>query len=100
MFVMLYGLQALVDRANHLFRRARVGFGGFFMFAWWGVTLSVAVWVGFLVLFGVVDDAGVVMASFLEDTFDSAHFHTIEEIRARVIQFSKVIPMRASARAG
>ncbi len=59
--------------------------GGFVMLAWWGVNLSVAVWVGFLVLFGVVDDAGVVMASFLEDTFDGAQFHTRDEIRAAVL---------------
>lgn len=35
--------------------------GGFIMLAIWGVNLSVAVWVGFLVLFGVVDDDGVVV---------------------------------------
>ncbi|MGE3537862.1 MAG: efflux RND transporter permease subunit [Candidatus Tectimicrobiota bacterium] len=60
--------------------------GGFMMLAWWEVNLSVAVWVGFLVLFGVVDDAGVVMASFLEDTFEGVHFHTLTEIRAAVLE--------------
>ena len=44
--------------------------GGFIMLALWGVNLSVAVWVGFLVLFGVVDDDGVVIATYLEDIFD------------------------------
>jgi Cu/Ag efflux pump CusA len=38
------------------------------MLWWWGVNMSVAVWVGFLVLFGVVDD-GVVMSTYLEDVF-------------------------------
>lgn len=35
----------------------------------WGVNLSVAVWVGFLVLFGVVDDDGVVMISPISADF-------------------------------
>ncbi len=62
--------------------------GGFVMLAWWEVNLSVAVWVGFLVLFGVVDDAGVVMARFLEDTFDGARFQTLAELRAAVLEAS------------
>ena len=59
--------------------------GGFVMLALWGANLSVAVWVGFLVLFGVVDDDGVVIATYLEGTFEDRTFASIAEIRAAVI---------------
>jgi copper/silver efflux system protein len=60
--------------------------GGFMMLAWWGANLSVAVWVGFLVLFGVVDDDGVVMGTYLEDVFEGRTFGSIEEIREAVVE--------------
>lgn len=59
--------------------------GGFIMLSLWGVNLSIAVWVGFLVLFGVVDDDGVVMATYLEGTFQDRVFESAEEIRSAVI---------------
>ena len=59
--------------------------GGFIVLGLWGANLSVAVWVGFIVLFGVVDDDGVVMSTYLEDRFDGATFASIEEIRAAVL---------------
>ncbi len=60
--------------------------GGFLMLALWGANLSVAVWVGFLVLFGVVDDDGVVVSTYLERIFRGAEFESIEEIREAVVQ--------------
>ncbi|MCC6678452.1 MAG: efflux RND transporter permease subunit [Phycisphaerales bacterium] len=59
--------------------------GGFIMLALWGVNLSVAVWVGFLVLFGVVDDDGVVISTYLEGVFNDRKFTSIAEIRDAVI---------------
>jgi Cu(I)/Ag(I) efflux system membrane protein CusA/SilA len=59
--------------------------GGFIMLALWGVNLSVAVWVGFLVLFGVVDDDGVVLGTYLEGVFKDRTFTSKEEIREAVI---------------
>jgi len=56
------------------------------MLALWGANLSVAVWVGFLVLFGVVDDDGVVMGTYLENIFDHSNFQSVAEIRAAVVQ--------------
>jgi Cu(I)/Ag(I) efflux system membrane protein CusA/SilA len=60
--------------------------GGFIMLALWDVNLSVAVWVGFLVLFGVVDDDGVVMATYLEGVFKDRRFASVHEIRQAVIE--------------
>ncbi len=59
--------------------------GGFLMLALWGANLSVAVWVGFLVLFGVVDDDGVVIATYLESIFKDRRFQSVAEIRAATI---------------
>lgn len=59
--------------------------GGFMMLAFWGYNLSVAVWVGFLVLFGVVDDDGVIIATYLETVFKEREFTSVREIRAAVI---------------
>jgi Cu(I)/Ag(I) efflux system membrane protein CusA/SilA len=60
--------------------------GGFIMLALWGVNLSVAVWVGFLVLFGVVDDDGVVLSTYLEGVFKDRSFASIDEIREAVVE--------------
>lgn len=62
--------------------------GGFAMLYWWGANLSVAVWVGFIALFGVADDASVVLLSFLEDKFKDRKPRSIEEIRAIVLETS------------
>ena len=60
--------------------------GGFFLLALWGVNLSIAVWVGFLVLFGVVDDDGVIMSTYLENIFDKATFNSVGDVREAVVQ--------------
>jgi len=60
--------------------------GGFVMLGLWGANLSVAVWVGFLVLLGVVDDDGVVMATYLEGVFSGRSFASVQEIRQSVLE--------------
>ena len=47
--------------------------------------LSVAVWVGFLALFGIASDNGVIMATYLEQTFDARRPKTIAAIRRATI---------------
>ena len=56
------------------------------MLGLWGANISVAVWVGFLVLFGVVDDDGVVIATYLEGIFKDRLFSSVQEIREAVIE--------------
>jgi len=53
------------------------------------INLSVAVWVGFLALFGVSDDDGVVMATYLDQTFRDAKPTTIEEVRETTVRAGK-----------
>jgi Cu(I)/Ag(I) efflux system membrane protein CusA/SilA len=62
--------------------------GGFLMLYLWGVNLSVAVWVGFIALFGVVDDSSVVMLDFLERQFAGKSPKSVEEIRSLVVDAS------------
>ena len=50
------------------------------------INMSVAVWVGFLALFGIATDDGVVMGTYLTQTFRENTPKTKEEVRALVIQ--------------
>lgn len=50
------------------------------------VNLSVAVWVGFIALAGIATDDGVVMSTYLEQSFANARPKSIEEIRSRVLE--------------
>ena len=49
------------------------------------INLSVAVWVGFLALFGIADDDGVVMTAYLEQSFRKAHITNAEEAREATV---------------
>ncbi len=48
--------------------------------------MTVAVWVGFLALFGVATDNGVIVATYLTQSFRDAKDLTVAEIRERVIE--------------
>lgn len=49
------------------------------------INLSVAVWVGFIALFGVATDDGVVMGTYLKQTFDKEKPKSIQEVRTTVL---------------
>ncbi len=53
------------------------------------INLSVAVWVGFLALFGISDDDGVVMSTYLDQTFDRRKPQGISQIREATIEGGK-----------
>ncbi len=50
------------------------------------INLSVAVWVGFLALFGIVTDDGVLMATYLRERFAALKPGNTSEIRAAVLE--------------
>lgn len=50
------------------------------------INMSVAVWVGFLALFGIATDDGVLMGTYLKQLFAERKPSTIEEIRSTTIE--------------
>jgi Cu(I)/Ag(I) efflux system membrane protein CusA/SilA len=60
--------------------------GGFILLFIAGFNLSVAVWVGFIALFGVAEDDGVVMGTYLGQLFDQRSPGTIDEVREVVVE--------------
>jgi hypothetical protein len=55
-----------------------------------------------LVLFGVVDDDGVVIATYLEGVFKDREFKSLEEIRAATVEagLKRIRPLRRHATDG
>ena len=53
------------------------------------INLSVAVWVGFLALFGIASDNGVIVSTYLNQVFRDRQPDTIESIRAATLEGAK-----------
>lgn len=108
-FLILYFQFRSVSTSLMVFAGIAVAFGGGFLLIWlygqdWflnfsflginfrelfqmhTINLSVAVWVGFIALFGIATDDGVVMATYLTQTFDRETPQNRKEIRAAVVE--------------
>lgn len=53
------------------------------------INLSVAVWVGFIALFGIATDDGVIMGTYIHQVFEERQPKTISEVREAVLLAGK-----------
>ncbi len=53
------------------------------------INLSVAVWVGFIALFGIATDDGVIMGTYIHQVFEERKPATVEAVRAAVLEAGK-----------
>jgi len=60
--------------------------GGMVLVAWMEVELNTAVWVGFIALFGLAVDDGVVMATYIHQLMKKRKIESIEQIRNTVYE--------------
>jgi copper/silver efflux system protein len=55
------------------------------MFQMHPVNLSVAVWVGFIALFGIATNDGVIMGTYIHQVFEQRHPSSVSEVREAVV---------------
>ena len=60
--------------------------GGMIMLALFGTEMNTAIWVGFIALFGIAVDDGVVIATYLDQVFTRRKLNTVEDIRGATIE--------------
>jgi Cu(I)/Ag(I) efflux system membrane protein CusA/SilA len=60
--------------------------GGMVLVAWMDVELNTAVWVGFIALFGLAVDDGVVMATYIHQLLQKRKIRSVEDIRNTVYE--------------
>ncbi|MCB0686539.1 MAG: efflux RND transporter permease subunit [Saprospiraceae bacterium] len=53
------------------------------------INLSVAVWVGFIALFGIATDDGVIMGTYIHQVFEERKPNTVQEVREAVLVAGK-----------
>ncbi|GAA4469968.1 efflux RND transporter permease subunit [Novipirellula rosea] len=60
--------------------------GGMILVAWMEVELNTAVWVGFIALFGLAVDDGVVMATYIHQLLQKRKIKSVQDIRDTVYE--------------
>ncbi len=60
--------------------------GGFIMLYFYGAYLTVAVWVGFIAVFGIAADDGIVIGTYIQQVIARRNPRTVDEVRAAVLE--------------
>lgn len=60
--------------------------GGMIMLAVNGIEINTAVWIGFIALFGIAVDDGVVIATYLDQVFTRKQLDTVQDIRNATVE--------------
>jgi len=60
--------------------------GGMIAVAIMGVEMNTAIWVGFIALFGLAADDGIVIASYIKHVLERRRIETVEELRAAIYE--------------
>jgi Cu(I)/Ag(I) efflux system membrane protein CusA/SilA len=60
--------------------------GGMVVLAINGIEMNTAVWVGFIALFGIAVDDGVVIATYLDQVFTRRRLATVDDIRDATVE--------------
>jgi Cu(I)/Ag(I) efflux system membrane protein CusA/SilA len=60
--------------------------GGMIAVAVMGVDMNTAVWIGFIALFGVAVDDGVVMATYIQQVLRRRTIHTVDDLREAIFE--------------
>ncbi|QDU44501.1 Cation efflux system protein CusA [Symmachiella dynata] len=60
--------------------------GGMIFLAFNSIEINTAVWVGFIALFGIAVDDGVVMATYLDQVFTRKRLSTVQDIREAAVE--------------
>jgi Cu(I)/Ag(I) efflux system membrane protein CusA/SilA len=60
--------------------------GGMMAVAIMGVDMNTAIWVGFIALFGIAVDDGVVMATFIQQKLKSLTIRNVEDLRSAIYE--------------
>ncbi len=60
--------------------------GGMIAVAVMGVDMNTAMWVGFIALFGLAADDGIVMATYMRDTLNRRTIRNVEDIRSAIYE--------------
>ena len=63
--------------------------GGMIMLALFGAEMNTAIWVGFIALFGIAVDDGVVIATYLDQVFSRLKLTSVDDIRFAAIEAGK-----------
>jgi Cu(I)/Ag(I) efflux system membrane protein CusA/SilA len=89
-FIILYfGLKKVLLSIIIFFAIPVAMSGGFIFLYLGGYNLSVAVWVGFIALFGIAVDDGVLIATYLKQLFEKHEPKSIQDIREVTIMAGK-----------